>query len=109
MNASRIVRDTSSPWFKASVSSAKASRKRLTPPVVQIRRQPFLAAQRGDALLAAQPFEHDPNLLLGRNPPAGPPPDVLHDLSGEASLPIGLLLSRLGSVSYSGPHWSKCG
>ncbi len=38
--------------------------KLLTPPVIQIRIQPLAATQRGDAFLAPQPLEHNPNLLF---------------------------------------------
>ena len=40
--------------------------KLLTPAVVQIRRNPFASAQGCDALFSSQPFQHDPDLLLGR-------------------------------------------
>jgi hypothetical protein len=32
---------------------------------------PFLAAQLGDAVLAAQAFQHDPDLVFGREVPPG--------------------------------------
>ena len=54
--------------------------KLLAPAVIQIRRQALLAAQRGDAFFAPQALQHDPNLLFGRKPSAGLPPDLLNDL-----------------------------
>src|SRR5690606_2924903 len=39
---------------------------------------PFLAAQLGNAVLAAQAFQHDPDLVFGREVPTRRTPDVLH-------------------------------
>ena len=38
--------------------------------------QALFPTQRGDAFLAPQALEHDPNLLFGRKPPARLPPDL---------------------------------
>jgi len=40
--------------------------KFLRPPVVQALTDPFSAAQRGNALFAAEPGQHDPDLLFSR-------------------------------------------
>src|SRR5687767_7794584 len=45
----------------------------------------------GDAVLATQPGEHDPDLLLGRMLLPGRPTDLLHHLLGGRSLRHGLL------------------
>src|SRR5690606_35794265 len=39
---------------------------------------PFLAAQLGNAVLAAQAFQHDPDLVFGREVPTRRTPDILH-------------------------------
>jgi hypothetical protein len=52
----------------------------LRPAIVQVLRDPFTATQFGDAVLAAQAFENNPYLLLGRIMLARRPPDVLDDL-----------------------------
>ena len=38
------------------------------------------AAERRDALFPAEPLQHDPNLLFGREPPAGVPPNLPNHL-----------------------------
>ena len=48
----------------------------LAPAVIEIRRYPFAAAERRDALFPAEPLQHDPNLLFGRKPPARMPPNL---------------------------------
>src|SRR6202023_2658197 len=50
------------------------------PAVIQILDDPFTTAQLGDALLAAQAFQHNADLLFCRELPACRPPDVFHDL-----------------------------
>jgi len=44
-------------------------------------RDPLAATQLGDTVLAAQAFQHDPDLLLGPIMLARRPSDVLNDLS----------------------------
>src|SRR5690606_29263498 len=50
----------------------------LRPDIVQALRDAFLAAQLGDAVLAAQTFQHDPDLVLSREVPACRTSNVLH-------------------------------
>src|SRR3546814_10044480 len=50
----------------------------LRPVVIQALCNAFLAAQLGDAVLAAQAIQHDADLVFGREVPAGCTPDVLH-------------------------------
>ena len=52
----------------------------LRPGVIQALGDAFLAAQLGDAVLAAQPIQHDADLVFGREMPPGLPPDVLYHL-----------------------------
>jgi hypothetical protein len=42
----------------------------------------FLAAQLGDTVFAAQPIQHDPDLVFRREMPPGRPTDVIHHLLG---------------------------
>src|SRR5579863_3489836 len=68
----------------------------LGPPVVEVLRYAFLAAELGDAVLAAQAFEHDADLLFGREMPPG----------GSANVPDGLLRTRqslLVALSHRAP------
>jgi hypothetical protein len=46
--------------------------------VVQVRRDPLPAAELGDALLASQALEHDPDLLLRGELPAASAADLTH-------------------------------
>src|ERR1700692_15260 len=50
------------------------------PAIVQVLCDPRAATQLGNAVLAAQAFQYDPDLLLGRIMLARRPPDVLDDL-----------------------------
>src|SRR3546814_19206635 len=50
----------------------------LRPGVILALVDPFLAAQLGNAVLAAQAFQHDPDLVFGREVPTRRTPDVLH-------------------------------
>jgi hypothetical protein len=50
--------------------------KILAPPVVKVRGDAFSATEVGDALLTPQPFEDDPDLLLGRELPSGSATDL---------------------------------
>src|SRR5690606_36081529 len=50
----------------------------LRPGVIQALGDPFLAAQLGNAVFPAQTFQHDPDLVLGREVPTRRTPDVLH-------------------------------
>jgi hypothetical protein len=59
--------------------------------VVQALRNALAPAKLGDAVLAVQPGEDDPDLLLGRMQLPGRPADVLHDLLGGGFLRHGFL------------------
>lgn len=48
----------------------------LRPGVVKALGDFFLAAQLGDAVVTAQTFQHDPDLVLGREMTTGLTPDV---------------------------------
>src|ERR1700726_1234634 len=63
------------------------------PAVIQILDDPFTTAQLGDALLAAEAFQHNADLLFCRELPACRPPDVFHDLFRR-------LLHRPGFLSH---------
>ena len=65
------------------------------------------SAQLGDAVLAAQAFEHDPDLVLSRPMPPGRSPDVPDGLL--ADLGVGRLAShRSPSARYDGPETLLC-
>src|SRR5579863_10363187 len=70
----------------------------LGPSVVEVLGDAFLAAELGDAVLAAQAFKHDADLLLGREVPPHRP----------ANVPNGLLRTRqslLVALSHRVPPW----
>src|SRR5271155_4075544 len=50
----------------------------LGPAIVEVLIDPFLAAQLSHAVLAAQAGDHDPDLVLSREVPAGRPPYVAY-------------------------------
>src|SRR6516164_10870532 len=52
----------------------------LRPAVVEVLIDPFLAAQLGHAVLAAQARDHDPDLIFSREMPPGRPPYVAYRL-----------------------------
>src|SRR5271154_1512737 len=52
----------------------------LRPAIVKVLVDPFLAAQLGNAVLAAQARDHDPDLVLSREVPPGRPPYVAYRL-----------------------------
>ena len=54
----------------------------LRPGVIQALRDAFLAAQFGDAVLAAQAFQHDPDRVFRREMTTGLPSNVLYHLLG---------------------------
>ena len=68
-------------------------KKVFRPPIVEVLGNPFAAAQFGDALFAAQAFQHDTDLLLGRILLARRPADVADDL-------LGRILRRIGMLSH---------
>src|SRR5690606_18669000 len=52
----------------------------LRPGVIQALGDAFLAAQLGNAVLAAQAFKHDADLVFGREVAPRLPPNILHHL-----------------------------
>src|SRR5208337_5302526 len=52
----------------------------LRPAIVKVLVDPFLAAQLGHAVLAAQTRDHDPDLVLSREVPPGRPPYIAYRL-----------------------------
>jgi hypothetical protein len=72
----------------------------LAPPVVEVRDDAFAAAQRGDALLAPQALDHDPDLFLGGKPPSRLAPDLPNGLLGRCLFLLGFrLLPEPGTLS----------
>ena len=68
--------------------------------IVQVLRDPLAATQLGNAVLAAQAFQNDPDLLLGRRVLARRPSDVLNNLLS-CFLRCPGLLSHLRSVNVT--------
>src|SRR5438045_3447957 len=54
--------------------------KLFRPAIIQVLDNPLTATQLGDAVLAAQPRQHDADLLLRRKLPPRRAPDLLHNL-----------------------------
>src|SRR6476660_3497826 len=69
----------------------------LGPAIIHRRGDPFAPAQLGDALLAAHAFQHDADLLFGRELPPRRPADILHNLLCRCFLRPGSL-SHLRSI-----------
>ena len=76
----------------------------LRPAIVEVLGDAFLAAQLGDAVLAAQAFEHDADLLLGRELPPGGSADVPDGLLGALRRPLVSLSHRSPSRGYDEPE-----
>ena len=78
--------------------------------VIEIRRQAFAAAERRDALFPAEPLQHDPNLLFGRKPPAGVPPNLPNHLLRRSCLRHGVPPPLAGKCLFlHDPTWSTLG
>ena len=69
------------------------------PAVVQALGNALLLAQLGDALLAAEPLQYDPDPLLGRMVLSGRPADVLHNSIGRRPY-LGFRCRRLLVLSH---------
>ena len=69
-------------------SAREFARMKPTSFIINMARGPVL----GDAVLPAQPGQHDSDLLLGRMLLPGRPPDLLHHLLGGGSLRHGFWL-----------------
>src|SRR5215475_6997369 len=65
--------------------------KVLRPAVIEVLDNSFAPAQLGDAVLAAQPLQHDTDLVFGRKMPPGRPADSLHNLISRLSYRPGFL------------------
>src|SRR3546814_3410123 len=64
--ARRLIEPASSSVLRPSADAYLASLHELFgPSVIQALRNAFLAAQLGNAVVAAQTFQHDPDLVLG--------------------------------------------
>ena len=82
----------------------------FAPAVIEIRRQAFAAAERRDALFPAEPLQHDPNLLFGREPPAGVPPNLPNHLLRRSCLRHGVPPPLAGKcLLLHDPTWSTLG
>src|SRR3954467_1873783 len=64
----------------ASQALLASLQKVFRPAIVQVLRDPLAATQLGNAVLATETFQHDPDLLLGRIMLARRPSDVLDNL-----------------------------
>src|SRR4029078_12145440 len=71
---------------------------------VQVLRDTLAAAQLGDAVLAAQAFQNDPDLFLRRILLACRPADVLDDLLGRILRQIGMLSHLRSCERYDEPE-----
>jgi len=94
---SRILRQRSvtSPLVAARAVSPRQAllpglQELLRPAVLQAPGNELSPAQRGDAVLATEPLQNDPGVLLGRIVLPGGPTDVLNDLIGRRP-PLGIL------------------
>src|SRR5436190_6952936 len=76
----------------------------LRPAIVQVLRDPLAATQLGNAVLAAQAFQNDPDLLLGRIVLARRPSDVLDNLLSRFLQWSGLLSHLRSYERYDEPE-----
>src|SRR4029077_13736113 len=74
------------------------------PAIVQVLRDPLAATQLGNAVLAAQAFQNDPDLLLGRIMLARRPSDVLNNLLSWFLRCSGLLSHLRSCERYDEPE-----
>jgi hypothetical protein len=72
--------------------------KPLGPTIIDILVDPFLAAQLGDAVHAAQACDHDPELFLSAILPSGCASNIANDLFGFLRLPLHGWFHRSSSV-----------
>src|SRR3979409_2454755 len=76
----------------------------LRPPIVKVLRDPLAATQLGNAVLAAQALQNDPDLLLGRIVLARRPSDVLNNLLSWFLRGSGLLSHLRSCERYDEPE-----
>src|SRR3990170_2740206 len=76
----------------------------LGPSVIEVLGDAFLAAELGDAVLAAQALEDDADLLLGRKLPPGGPPDVPDGLLRAPRSLLVFLSHRVPPRGYDEPE-----
>src|SRR5213075_1725366 len=74
------------------------------PAIIQVLDNPLTATQLGDAVLAAQPRQHDADLLLRRKLPPCGAPDLLHNLICRFLHRPGFLPHLRSFNGYDGPE-----
>src|SRR5205085_10468913 len=78
--------------------------KLFRPAIIQVLDNPLTATQLGDAVLAAQPRQHDAHLLLRRKLPTRGAPDLLHNLLCRFLNRPGFLPHLRSFNGYDGPE-----
>src|SRR3954465_14217993 len=92
------------PGCIASQALLSSLQEVLRPAIVQVLRDPLAATQLGNAVLAAQAFQNDPDLLLGRIVLARRPSDVLDNLLSRFLQWSGLLSHLRSYERYDEPE-----
>src|SRR3981189_3052378 len=93
-----------SPGRIASQALLASLQEVFRPAIVQVLRDPLAATQLGNAVLAAQAFQNDPDLLLGRIVLARRPSDVLNNLLSWFLRCSGLLSHLRSCERYDEPE-----
>src|SRR5439155_2169453 len=78
--------------------------KLFRPAIIQVLDNPLTATQLGDAVLAAQPGQHDADLLLRRKLPPRDAPNLLHNLLCRFLNRPGFLSHLRSFNGYDGPE-----
>src|SRR5205085_7778762 len=78
--------------------------KLFRPAIIQVLDNPLTATQLGDAVLAAQPRQHDADLLLRRKLPPRGAPNLLHNLLCRFLNRPGFLSHLRSFNGYDGPE-----
>ena len=92
------------PGCIASQALLSSLQEVLRPAIVQVLRDPLAATQLGNAVLAAQALQNDPDLLLGRIVLARRPSDVLNNLLSWFLRCSGLLSPLRSCERYDEPE-----
>src|SRR3954467_4965573 len=92
------------PGCIASQALLSSLQEVLRPAIVQVLRDPLAATQLGNSVLAAQAFQNDPDLLLGRIVLARRPSDVLDNLLSWFLRCSGLLSHLRSCERYDEPE-----
>src|SRR3982074_1285947 len=95
------------PGCIASQALLSSLQKVFRPAIVQVLCNPLAATQLGNAVLAAQAFHNDPDLLLGRIMLARRPSDVLNNLLSWFLRGSGLLSHLNDAHSSDGTTWTR--